>query len=81
VANATLTTATGRLTAAEALAIAEPDALAAYRDLTPFRVEIQMRSDGWYIDYELIDRTMQGGGPHYLIDAITGRIVRKKYEQ
>jgi hypothetical protein len=67
--------------ASRALGEAESDALRAYRDLSPFRVEIRLEDDGWHIDYELKDPQLQGGGPHYVVDAADGRIIRKRYEQ
>lgn len=69
------------VTAAAALAVAEADALAAYRDLSGFTIRIQRFSDGWYIAFELTDQTLNGGGPYYVIDRHTGQIVRKKYYQ
>lgn len=65
----------------EALAIAQKDAEAVYRDLSGFRIIIERRPDGWHIDYELSDVYLNGGGPHYVIDAMTGAIIAKKYEQ
>lgn len=29
----------------------------------------------------MIDPTLNGGGPHYVVDAESGRILRKRYEQ
>jgi hypothetical protein len=63
-----------------ALEIAEKDALDAYGDLSPFRIQIRQESDQWFIDYELKVR-MNGGGPHYVINALTGEITSKRYEQ
>ena len=65
----------------EALRIARADAERVYRNLESYRIEITFEPDGWHIDYELKDRTLNGGGPHYVIDAITGTIVSKKYYQ
>lgn len=65
----------------EALRIAHADALAVYRDLSPYRILLALERDGWHIDYELKDPKLKGGGPHYVIDPITGAIVRKRYEQ
>lgn len=65
----------------QALATAQADAIVAYRDLSPFRIEIALREDGWHIDYELLDPNFTGGGPHYVVDAETGAIVSKRYEQ
>lgn len=65
----------------EVLAVARKDAEAAYRDLSPFRIIIEGRADGWHIDYELNDVYLKGSGPHYVIDAMTGAILSKRYEQ
>jgi hypothetical protein len=65
----------------QALAIAQADALTAYRDLSAYRIQIVLEADGWHIDYEMKDRRMKGGGPHYVIDAATGTILFKRYEQ
>ena len=64
-----------------ALSIAQTDAMTAYRDLTRYRIQLALESDGWHIDYELKDARLKGGGPHYVIDAATGAIVSKRYEQ
>ena len=34
-----------------------------------------------HVDYELLDAVRDGGGPHYVIDARTGKILAKRYEQ
>lgn len=65
----------------EALRVARLDAEKVYRELSPYRVTITLETDGWHIDYELKDPHSQGGGPHYLIDAISGAILRKRYTQ
>ena len=65
----------------EALAIARKDAEKAYRDLSGFRVIIERKADGWHIDYELSDIYLHGGGQHYVVGAMTGAIVSKRYEQ
>jgi hypothetical protein len=66
---------------AQALAIAQADATRVYRDLSPYRIQVVLEDDGWHVDYELKDPRLKGGGPHYLIDAHTGAIVSKRYEQ
>jgi hypothetical protein len=73
--------ATSPISASLALSAVETDAIAAYRDLSPFRVEVRLEDDGWHVDYELKDATSNGGGPHYVVDADDGRILRKRYEQ
>ncbi|MDY3551107.1 hypothetical protein R5W24_000181 [Gemmata sp. JC717] len=65
----------------EALRIARADAETAYHDLNPYRIEIMLEADGWHIAYEPKDATLNGAGPHYVIDAATGAIVSKKYYQ
>ena len=65
----------------QALAIAQTDASQAYRDLSPYRICLALEHDGWHIDYELKNRKLKGGGPHYIIDATTGAIVSKRSEQ
>ena len=65
----------------EALRIARVDAEKAYRDLSPYRIEISLEQDGWHIDYALKNPRLNGGGPHYVIDAQSGAIISKRYEQ
>lgn len=65
----------------QVLAIAQADALRAYRDLSAYRIQLALEDDGWHVDYELKDARLKGGGPHYIIDALTGAIVAKRYEQ
>jgi hypothetical protein len=64
-----------------ALATAHADATRAYRDLSHYRIEITHEPDGWHVDYELRDPRLKGGGPHYVIDHVTGTILSKRYEQ
>lgn len=65
----------------QALRIARTDAESAYRDLSIYRIAISLEKDGWLVDYELKAPRLQGGGPHYVIDATTGAILSKQYEQ
>lgn len=65
----------------QALTIAQADAVKAYRDLSIYRIELVLEADGWHVDYELRDPHLKGGGPHYIIDATTGAIAAKRYEQ
>ncbi len=69
------------ITCDEALHTARVDAENAYGDLTPFRITLVLEQDGWHIDYEVKNPQWNGGGPHYVIDARTGVIVSKQYEQ
>jgi hypothetical protein len=70
-----------QITSDEALKIARLDTEKAYRDLTPYRVLVELVDDNWHVDYELTNREAQGGGAHYLIDAQSGKIRSKRYEQ
>ena len=65
----------------QALAIAQADAVVAYKDLSPYRIHLVLNDDSWQIDYELKDPRLKGGGPHYTIDAHQGTIIAKRYEQ
>ncbi len=65
----------------QALSIARADAERVYRDLSHYRITILLEADGWHIDYDLARPGWAGGGPHYVIDATTGTILQKRYEQ
>ena len=65
----------------QALRIARTDAESAYRDLSIYRIAISLEGNGWLVDYELKGPELQGGGPHYVLDARTGAILSKRYEQ
>ena len=65
----------------QALATAQADAIEAYRDLSAYRIQLALEQDGWHVDYDLKDARLKGGGPHYVIDAATGAIVSKRYQQ
>lgn len=69
------------ITSDEALRIARLDAERVYRDLSPYRASISLERDGWHVDYELKDPSLQGGGPSYVIDPGDGEILTKQYEQ
>jgi hypothetical protein len=79
----TTTTAAGRPTLAgdQALAIAQADASRVYGDLSPYSIRLVLEPDGWHIDYELKDPRFKGGGPHYVVDATTGAISWRRYDQ
>lgn len=65
----------------EALRVARLDAERVYRNLDPYLIAVSRESDGWHIDYELTDPRLNGGGPHYVIDPVSGAILSKRYEQ
>ena len=70
-----------RIAEMRAREIAQDDAKQAYGDLSAYNVKTVLEKDGWHIDYELKEKSSQGGGPHYLIDPQNGKIIKKKYEQ
>ncbi len=65
----------------QALAIAQTDAATAYRDLSGYRIQMVLEADGWHVDFDLKSPTLKGGGPHYVIDAISGKIISERFEQ
>ena len=65
----------------QVLAIAHGDASRVYRDLSGYRIQLVLEDDGWHVDYELKDPRLKGGGPLYVLDAHTGAILSKRYEQ
>jgi hypothetical protein len=65
----------------QVLAIAQADAARVYRDLSVYRIQRALEDDGWHVDYELKNDRLKGGGPHYIIDAHTGALFSKRYEQ
>jgi hypothetical protein len=75
------TTEVPSLPAERVLGIAQADALQVYRDLSLYRIRLELGPDGWHVDYELKDPHRKGGGPHYIIDRFTGAIVSRRYEQ
>jgi hypothetical protein len=64
-----------------ALRIAHADAERVYRDLSRYRIILSLEPDGWHVDYQLKSSSALGGGPRYLVDAVTGAIAKKRYEQ
>ena len=64
-----------------ALTIAQADASRVYRDLSPYRIQLVLEDDGWHVDYEPKNPGLKGGGPHYIIDSVSGQILSKRYEQ
>ncbi|HZT43173.1 MAG TPA: hypothetical protein VFA07_13470 [Chthonomonadaceae bacterium] len=77
----TESTEASALSAERALGIAQADAAQVYRDLSLYRIRLELEPDGWHVDYELKDLQLKGGGPHYVIDRFTGVILSHRYEQ
>ena len=79
--NANQQSAERSLSPDEVLRIANHDAEAAYRDLSGYRISLLLQPDGWHVDYDLVEPLVAGGGPHYVIDPVSGTILLKRYEQ
>src|SRR5688572_4901447 len=60
------------LSSDQILRVARLDAEQAYQDLTPYRISLVLETDGWHVDYLLKDPNLNGGGPHYVIEPVTG---------
>ncbi len=71
----------GRLNSDQILQIARLDAERAYRNLDGYRISLRREEETWFVDYDLKDEELNGGGPHYEINARTGAIINKRYEQ
>ena len=69
------------LAADEVLRIAREDAERVYKDLARFRISLYLEPDGWHVEFRHGKPFVAGGGPFYVIDALTGAIVSKKYYQ
>ena len=63
------------------LRIADENARTAYRDLSVYTVKATLKDEKWYVDYELSNPDINGGGPHYIISAKTGEILSYRFEQ
>ena len=79
---ATSAAAGGRTLAGDQiLTIAQADAAQVYGDLSHYAIRLALEPDGWHVDYGLKDPRLKGGGPHYVIDAASGAILSKRYDQ
>ena len=65
----------------KALQIATDNAGQIYRDLSIYTITAKLENNQWFIDYNINDPTVAGGGPHYIINATTGVIDSFRYEQ
>ena len=70
-----------KITKEDALRIAREDAERTYVDLSIYSVTAERDGDHWKVDYHLADPYTVGGGPHYVISAVTGEVLSRKYEQ
>jgi len=71
-----------RISRDQAIAIAERDAIVAYPRLHDGRYDLKVGFDAgrWHVAWELKPGIV-GGGPTYVIDAESGEILQKSYEQ
>lgn len=66
----------------EIIAIAIENAKYVYRDLSIYEVTAEPQGDDeWKVDFDLKDKHMDGGGPHYTISDSTGAILTKRFDQ
>jgi hypothetical protein len=65
----------------EILRIAREDGERIYKDLASYKISLFLEPDGWHVEYNFAKPLMAGGGPHYVIDPVTGAILSKKYYQ
>lgn len=70
-----------RIDRESALRIAEDDAAKMYRDRGIYKVTAKLKNGRWFVDYNITNPQMVGGGPHYVISAKTGEIISRRYEQ
>lgn len=75
------TTASPAVSRQQAISIAEADGLPVYGNLDDLTLEVTLMDDGWHVDYWVRKHRHAGGGPHYIINADTGQIVFKRYDQ
>jgi hypothetical protein len=68
------------ITEQEARAIAEKDAQPDYGKLDGYEVRAELKDGKWHLEYRP-GGNINGGGPVYVIDARTGTILHKVYEQ
>jgi hypothetical protein len=80
-AQGTLEPSVKPLTSDAILRVAREDAEHVYKDLQRFRISLFLEPDGWHVEYRLTEPMVSGGGPHYVIDPVTGAILSKKYYQ
>ena len=65
----------------EALRIAHQDASQIYQDLSIYDVTATSEDGNWHVSYLLADPRLVGGGPDYVIDGETGKILSFRYGQ
>ena len=63
-----------------AIRIAKGDAVDNYK-VSIYDIAAEERSDGWRIVFKLKNPDLTGGGPDYLIDKKTGRILNATYNK
>ncbi len=62
-----------------AILIAKGDALREYNKLSDYDITVEDQPNAWRIVFKLKDPGMVGGGPDYLIDKKTGKILKAAY--
>jgi hypothetical protein len=63
-----------------AIRIAKGDAVDNYK-VSIYDIIAEEQSDGWRIVFKLTDPGLRGGGPDYLVDKKTGKILNATYNK
>lgn len=75
----------GKLVSREtAISIATQDARRVFSnpgELDVYEPIATLTAEGWRVDFEFRDPGLTGGGPHFLIDRHSGRILKRRFEQ
>jgi hypothetical protein len=64
-----------------AVSIAREDAHEVIGNLSEYEISATEGNHTWRVDFILKNKSLNGGAAHYEIDKITGKILRKEYEQ
>ena len=65
----------------KAVANAKQDAVKAGFSLKIYEIVVSEEPKQWGILFQLKDKTLTGGGPEYVIDKETGKIIDRKFHQ
>ena len=65
----------------KAVRLAKLDAEKHYDNLSIYQIEVRETSSKWLIDFVLKNKSLNGGGPLYIISKKSGKILKKVYEQ
>lgn len=72
---------TPAITEEAALEIAKREAKKDSEPLSDYKLVAVEEPTAWRVVFQLKDKRLNGGGPKYRIDKVTGEVVEKKYTQ